>query len=228
MKKILVLFMIVGGLSTNTTIAQSLVVDCNNLSLDNTVFNLNDQLDTIVEGNLMYLDTNITVYPFLHLIISDTTYITSSDVMVLSFMQYPIYSMQHFTFNIHFKNTTFPNNQIVNGYFHYYDSDIPGDSTATCYIPITMVLYHWLGINENFIPQNIVSVYPNPAKDKLTISGLTDDQEYSIVNLMGQQLLSGFIKQNEPIINIRAFTDGIYLLKLRDNANRVIRITINH
>ena len=82
--------------------AQSTLVDCNNLFLDSNTFVLSYQQDTVVSGNINYLDTNMTVYPFMHLILSDTSIVTSSDEIVLSFMAYPFDTIEAFNFNIHF------------------------------------------------------------------------------------------------------------------------------
>ena len=140
--------------------------DCNNLYLDTTTFYISPQQDTIVSGNLFYNDTTITVYPFLHLILSDTSIITSPDNIVLSFLDSG--AVQAFEFRINFKTSTFSNNTIVNGLFHIYDSDSPGDSIVTCYFPITIILQNSTGISKSGITSDTFRIYPNPT-DKTAI-----------------------------------------------------------
>ena len=74
--------------------------------------------------------------------------------------------------------------------------------------------------------QNVFTVYPNPAQDKInvkataTISGLS----YSISDQIGRPVLSGTITSNEFIINSNELAQGIYFLKIDQFNNQVVKI----
>jgi len=166
MKTILILISLT-ILSILSKVSGQSQVDCNKLYLDTTTFYISPQQDSIVSGNLFYNDTSITVYPILHLILSDTSIITSPNNMVLSFLDSG--NVQAFEFRINFKTTTFSNNTNVNGLFHIYDSDSPGDSIVTCYFPITIILQNPTGISESGIKGETFRIYPNPTDKTATL-----------------------------------------------------------
>ncbi|MCO5267484.1 MAG: T9SS type A sorting domain-containing protein [Brumimicrobium sp.] len=67
------------------------------------------------------------------------------------------------------------------------------------------------------IPQKeIVKIYPNPAKDFLTISNLkNDDLDVEITNNLGQTILNTKINSNQYKVDIRNLKKGVYFLKLK-------------
>jgi len=65
--------------------------------------------------------------------------------------------------------------------------------------------------------QNIV-ISPNPSTDFIKISGLYNEQYFVIYDMIGQEIISGWIKNNETI-DIQEFKAGLYMLKL---SNRTI------
>ena len=154
--------------STISNVSGQSQANCNNLYLDTVLFYITPQQDSIVSGNLYYNDTTITVYPALHLILADTSIITSPDYNVLSYLDSG--NIQPFEFKINFKTTAFTNNTIVNGLFHIYDSDWPGDSIVTCYFPITIVLQNSTSIYESQVENILFKVYPNPSQKLVTIA----------------------------------------------------------
>lgn len=191
--------------------------DCNNLYLDATTFYISPQQDTIVTGNLFYNDTTITVYPFLHLILSDTSIITSPDNMVLSFLDSS--AVQAFEFRINFKTATFSNNTIVNGLFHIYDSDSPGDSIVTCYFPITIILQNPTGISESGITGETFSVYPNPTDKTATLEFDNLKNENCTLTLydtdgrLVQTIID--ITTNKVEIERKKLSSGLYFFQLQ-------------
>jgi len=74
-----------------------------------------------------------------------------------------------------------------------------------------------LSIDDENILNNELSLFPNPTTDFLQISGLTNPEEYTIYNTIGNLVKKGTLHANENI-EIRNFTTGIYFLKL-DNGN---------
>jgi len=198
---------------------QTQQADCNNLYLDTDTFHISYQLDTIVEGNLIYLDTTFSVYPFLHLILADTSIITSADMLVLSFLQNPSLTSAPFYFGIKFKTAFFPNNTIVNGLFHIYDSDAPGDSVVNCYFPITIRLQNATNTTD-VIKNNAFSVFPNPFSNYTTLhtNHLLKDATLRVYNTCGQEVKEiRNISGQSVTLNREYLTSGVYYVRLTEN-----------
>lgn len=68
---------------------------------------------------------------------------------------------------------------------------------------------------ENTIdtPTITVTVYPNPAKDKLTIKGCSDNPQWTIVTLNGSSVKSG----NSVNVDLTNIKSGYYLIRITDN-----------
>ena len=78
-----------------------------------------------------------------------------------------------------------------------------------------------IGIAEN---NNLnVSVYPNPARDFISISNLENKTvEYSISDISAKVLLFGTIhNKSEKQININSFKNGIYILRLNESGRKL-------
>ncbi|MBN2664472.1 MAG: T9SS type A sorting domain-containing protein [Bacteroidales bacterium] len=90
----------------------------------------------------------------------------------------------------------------------------------------TLILISVIGIsniysqnNDDFTmptttTKNIV-ISPNPSTDYINISGLANEQNYIIFDMVGQVVVSGTIR-NEEKINIQNFKSGLYILKFSD------------
>lgn len=69
---------------------------------------------------------------------------------------------------------------------------------------------------------NILSVYPNPAINSITIkSNNAEINKYKISNFLGQVVSSGILSNNQ--IDISALKGGIYLLQLKDKTVKFIK-----
>lgn len=209
MKKIILIILILPSIFSSVR-GQIQQADCNNLYLDTDTFYISYQQDTVVDGNLFYLDSVFTVYPFLHLILSDTTIITSPDIMVLSFLGNPSDTTEPFYFRMNFKTSNFPNSTIVNGLFHIYDSDMPGDSIVTCYLPITIILQNSTAINETSGNENI-RIYPTPTFNQLNIQNNSAQQaQFLLYNSLGEKLIDKKIANKTNTVNLSAYSTGVY------------------
>ncbi len=71
-----------------------------------------------------------------------------------------------------------------------------------------------------------VSVYPNPARDELSIAG-AEGGHYTLRSITGSALLSGEVNSGRHVIDLRQLSPGIYLLNLRDakGGSATLRIT---
>jgi hypothetical protein len=84
---------------------------------------------------------------------------------------------------------------------------------------------------ENSINQ--ISVYPNPAKDNLFISGieLNSDFEFSIIDVTGKVVKSGINSSvnGNTVISVSELKNGFYFLTVNNNDVTVVkRITVTH
>jgi hypothetical protein len=124
----------------------------------------------------------------------------------------------------------FENNNDFDLYGRFAVSWDSGDSPETR-------LMDWLdpsgsGINLTDILQNLLNVpdnqtigtldiYPNPAKDYITIENLRyPDLSYAFYNMIGQKLMTGSISNTYNIIDIQSFTSGVYFLYVTDNESQ--------
>jgi hypothetical protein len=65
------------------------------------------------------------------------------------------------------------------------------------------------------IPQ--VVVYPNPARDQFTLSGLNGGENVSIVSLSGNLVFHGVAMEDQLKINTRFFQPGVYIIRVAFN-----------
>ncbi|ARV05672.1 hypothetical protein BTO04_02705 [Polaribacter sp. SA4-10] len=92
-------------------------------------------------------------------------------------------------------------------------------STQQCFygVEITAVI-GTLGV-ENFNSNNAIKIYPNPASDFITISGLKNRENFRVYDVLGTEIIKGKIIDNGEIA-IKNFSNGIYFLKF-DNGNTI-------
>jgi len=63
--------------------------------------------------------------------------------------------------------------------------------------------------------KNSIKLFPNPSSEFIKVSGLTENQKYTIYNILGAEIKNGLISNNEQI-DISNFTKGMYFLKFKD------------
>lgn len=72
------------------------------------------------------------------------------------------------------------------------------------------------------IPTEQISIYPNPACDKLNISTPFEEFAISIVSVEGKQLLSQVSAKKNTVIDISKLAKGIYFIEISDK-NKIMR-----
>lgn len=82
------------------------------------------------------------------------------------------------------------------------------------------IYYSPEGVDENIA--NNIRIYPNPAKDLLTIKA-ENISNVTIYNTVGQKVYEQTFDSSEVSINIDGFDAGIYLVKLVADGNEVTR-----
>ena len=71
-----------------------------------------------------------------------------------------------------------------------------------------------LSINE-FELENSIKLFPNPSSEFIEVSGLTENEKYSIYNILGSEIENGIVSNNEQI-DIRNFAKGLFFLKFKN------------
>ncbi|NRA12145.1 MAG: T9SS type A sorting domain-containing protein [Crocinitomicaceae bacterium] len=97
-----------------------------------------------------------------------------------------------------------------------FNATTPGNyavaiSQVICSDTSACLLVQSIGIEE--IINTEITAYPNPAVNSIEISGLTQQQNYSIYTMQGDELLKGSVSPNEKI-DVSELTNGIYFLKI--------------
>jgi len=70
---------------------------------------------------------------------------------------------------------------------------------------------------ENTSATNSIHLQPNPAQDKITISGVNSElKNFVLLNAVGQQVNSGSFINKQNTIDISDLSNGIYIIKLSD------------
>ena len=89
---------------------------------------------------------------------------------------------------------------------------------------------NWIGntlLSNNSFANNSTSVnlFPNPSSDYISISGLKNEANFKIYDLMGKEIKTGLISKNK-MVSIKNFSNGLYYLVL-DNGKTLKFIKTN-
>ncbi|MFM9989416.1 esterase-like activity of phytase family protein [Flavobacterium sp.] len=100
-----------------------------------------------------------------------------------------------------------------------YKYTLAGSNALQNYIPNNNVVLS----NTDFIAENkTFKVRPNPFINEITIDNLLNEQSsYTIINTMGQEVMSGKISFNK--INLEVLKTGIYLLKIDSQFVKIVK-----
>ena len=85
------------------------------------------------------------------------------------------------------------------------------------YNRVYKVSVNTLSLNKFSTSINNLKLYPNPSIDFVKIKGLIKNENYTIYNLQGTDIINGNISENEGIY-IKNLTSGLYFLKF-ENGN---------
>ena len=73
---------------------------------------------------------------------------------------------------------------------------------------------------QHLISQNIISIYPNPAYDKLIIAADADIHEVAIINMVGQVVSKNQYNNNHVQIDILQLPGGVYFIRINNEVTR--------
>ncbi|MDI9258090.1 peptide-N-glycosidase F-related protein [Flavobacterium sedimenticola] len=92
------------------------------------------------------------------------------------------------------------------------------------YIPVSLYLQ---GQNTTLGTENFTVLdfkyYPNPAKNELTISANTVMKLVSLYDMQGRLLVSKSVEQTQTSIDVAAYSNGIYVLKVRSDNEEITK-----
>tara|TARA_Y100000385_G_scaffold68503_1_gene68394 strand:+ start:586 stop:2481 length:1896 start_codon:yes stop_codon:yes gene_type:complete len=75
------------------------------------------------------------------------------------------------------------------------------------------------GLEVSLIAEQLLSIYPNPAQNQITVSSSIKIDSYQIFNTVGEEVLRGHL--TNPTIQIESLLTGSYFILLRDgNSNQ--------
>ncbi len=69
--------------------------------------------------------------------------------------------------------------------------------------------------------REMLTLYPNPTSGRAVLKGLTGSGRIMVNNGLGKLVQSFEVKESEAVIDISAFTDGIYFIRVIDNAGNI-------
>lgn len=107
---------------------------------------------------------------------------------------------------------------VNSGVYKYSVFAQKGDALSRPVSMIVMVEYDATGeANET-----VINIYPNPAKDMLNIVAGDSDFNYSLLNGMGQEVISGNA-QGIQQINVSNMAKGVYFLRITSGTQVAIQ-----
>jgi hypothetical protein len=195
---------------------------------NNTVsFTVNYTLTSVAQETLASYTSNGVTYPN----VKKTRLILNLSIYTL-LSQFPVYILADqpvLTMDEYFANEV--GNIYTNSYYHY-DMDaffanqfgIPTSVSQTEEEFLTT--YQVLSAEEQSLDLQI-KVYPNPAKDQITIDcgnkSVVIGLSYKMVNTLGQEVLNGFLNSQQNIVQLNNIKgQGVYFVKIYDNSNNLM------
>jgi hypothetical protein len=82
------------------------------------------------------------------------------------------------------------------------------------------------GLTVNKLDESDVMVYPNPAKDAVTleINNTSGKTNYTVCNVIGKTVVSSSVEnQNKININLAGQPAGVYFIKIENNGQRAVK-----
>jgi hypothetical protein len=99
------------------------------------------------------------------------------------------------------------------------DTNLGCSDTASVTVRVVVT-----GTNEQSGPKNELVIYPNPATDWITISGLPVNAEIQITDLTGKLLVTTKASTNLTTIDISRFPQGVYVLRSAQVVKKIVKM----
>jgi hypothetical protein len=68
-----------------------------------------------------------------------------------------------------------------------------------------------------------ITLYPNPAKNSVTLEYLNSDFSYALVNMLGQAILKDDGLKNKTTIDLQGVSSGIYFIEVKSGNDTFVR-----
>ena len=90
-------------------------------------------------------------------------------------------------------------------------------------IPISGSVY--TSLNENPSLENLISVYPNPTSDLVTIefTGVIEGAALQLCDVQGRVLLEKIVHTNKETISVGQFETGTYFLSIKGMKQAIVK-----
>jgi hypothetical protein len=99
-----------------------------------------------------------------------------------------------------------------------YKYSLAGTDALQNYIPNNNAVLSTEYFTEN---DKTIDIYPNPFENKISIVNVENESPFSIINLMGSEIMSG--KLNNDKLNLEALNKGIYFLKIDGKVVKIVK-----
>jgi hypothetical protein len=107
----------------------------------------------------------------------------------------------------------------------YFGGFDPNSNTSTNMAWVFKKDYQVNSVDDFTNNDNNFVIYPNPASDQLFIKGeILKDCEFTIINLLGVQVASGWLNGEIENIDISSLPPNIYFLRVNNEAVKFIKI----
>lgn len=69
---------------------------------------------------------------------------------------------------------------------------------------------------EDFVWEQNISIYPNPAKEYIWVETKSDDYQYTLYDILGKKVKEAQVNSNKTQIPVRDLNAGIYILSIKN------------
>ncbi len=98
----------------------------------------------------------------------------------------------------------------------FYQNDCQSD-----YVQIEVEVHDYTGVGED-VAQN-VAIYPNPTSGMVNIKAETM-QQVSVYNMMGQLVMTQIVDNDEVVIDMSTFENGMYVVGIMTEKGNIVKI----
>ena len=109
------------------------------------------------------------------------------------------------------------------GTFCYNDFHILRTTNYMIYVNVIPPVI--TGVNEPNLPDEGITIYPNPAKDELIVnsSNLPANKIITIYDVLGKIIYTVKTNSKQETINCKPFPSGIYILQMKTENGAVVK-----
>lgn len=112
---------------------------------------------------------------------------------------------------------------------HVRGDEDPITNNSIVFVTIPVEGFSSLSIKDKSITKDF-NIYPNPTTGMVTVSNLEsfNNPSIKVVNLLGSVVYSSAISTSEHSINLDHLSNGVYLLSIEDDHNRIVKRVIKN